>query len=338
MPAPCSCRWRRSPGPSWSWPASAGRSGLIWRGRARRWRPWPSSWVTGGGCSSWTTWSRSFRPPATWASCSARCAGLDILATSRTVLGLRAEREYPVPPLPLPVYSAGTPVGELASSPAVALFIDRARAVRPGFALTEGNARGGGADLPSPGGPAAGHRAGRRPHPATRPRRTAAPAGQPRWTRWEQARWTCPSASAPCGPRSSGAWACWMTRSGSCWRPRPSSPTVGPLEAAAQVSGLGADRTLDLTEALARHSLIQIDSPGRRLRPRMLETVREFIAERLAARPDAAEIERRHAGYYRALAGQADRPLRGPGPERVAGAPAGRGRQPGRHRALVPGP
>jgi tetratricopeptide (TPR) repeat protein len=78
------------------------------------------------------------------------------------------------------------------------------------------------------------------------------------------------------------------------------------------VSGLGVERALDLTEALARHSLIQIDSPDWRPRPRMLETVREFVAERLAARPDAAEIARRHAGYYLALAGQADRPLRGP--------------------------
>jgi hypothetical protein len=33
----------------------------------------------------------------------------------------------------------------------------------------------------------------------------------------------------------------------------------------------------------------------------------------LAARPDAAEVGRRHAGYYRALAEQADRPLRSPG-------------------------
>jgi len=33
----------------------------------------------------------------------------------------------------------------------------------------------------------------------------------------------------------------------------------------------------------------------------------------LAARPDAEEVRRRHAGYYRALAGQADRPLRGVG-------------------------
>jgi len=45
----------------------------------------------------------------------------------------------------------------------------------------------------------------------------------------------------------------------------------------------------------------------------MLGTVRAFVAERLAARPDAGEIRRRHAEYYRALAGQADRPLRGAG-------------------------
>src|SRR5262249_56761650 len=48
-------------------------------------------------------------------------------------------------------------------------------------------------------------------------------------------------------------------------------------------------------------------------RTRMLETVREFVAGRLAARPGADQIGRRHAGYYRALAEQADRPLRGPG-------------------------
>jgi predicted ATPase len=43
----------------------------------------------------------------------------------------------------------------------------------------------------------------------------------------------------------------------------------------------------------------------------MLETIRVFVAERLAARPDVAEIGRRHADHYRALAEQADRPLRG---------------------------
>jgi len=45
----------------------------------------------------------------------------------------------------------------------------------------------------------------------------------------------------------------------------------------------------------------------------MLETVQAFVAERLAARPDADQIRRRHADHYQALAEQADRPLRGVG-------------------------
>jgi hypothetical protein len=82
------------------------------------------------------------------------------------------------------------------------------------------------------------------------------------------------------------------------------------IRAVAQVAGLDEDRALQLCEALARHSLVAIDSTQLGPRARMLETVRAFVAERLAARPDAAEIGRRHAGYYRALAEQADRPLR----------------------------
>jgi tetratricopeptide (TPR) repeat protein len=85
------------------------------------------------------------------------------------------------------------------------------------------------------------------------------------------------------------------------------------IEAAAQVAGQDEDRALELTEALARHSLIQLDSTGRGPRSRLLETIRVFVAERLADRPDVAEVQRRHAGHYRALAEQADRPLRGAG-------------------------
>ena len=68
-----------------------------------------------------------------------RCPHVAILVTSRTALGLRAERDYPVPPLSLandPTLSVET----LIATPAVALFVDRARAVRPGFTLTKGNA------------------------------------------------------------------------------------------------------------------------------------------------------------------------------------------------------
>ena len=55
------------------------------------------------------------------------------------MLRLRAEREYVVRPLSLPNDPALS-VRELASTPAVALFVDRARAVRYDFELTTGNA------------------------------------------------------------------------------------------------------------------------------------------------------------------------------------------------------
>ena len=70
----------------------------------------------------------------------ARCPGLEILATSRTVLRLRAEREYPVGPLTVPAFSGRAPIEQLASLPAVQLFVDRAQAVRYDFALTDDNA------------------------------------------------------------------------------------------------------------------------------------------------------------------------------------------------------
>ena len=70
----------------------------------------------------------------------ARCPGLKILATSRTVLRLRAEREYPVGPLTVPRFASHPPLEELASLPAVHLFVDRARAVRYDLDLTEDNA------------------------------------------------------------------------------------------------------------------------------------------------------------------------------------------------------
>jgi Domain of unknown function (DUF4062) len=70
----------------------------------------------------------------------ARCRGVTILATSRTVLGLAAEREYLVSPLGLPPDPGTARLVELESSRAVALFVDRARAVRPDFTLTKANA------------------------------------------------------------------------------------------------------------------------------------------------------------------------------------------------------
>lgn len=68
------------------------------------------------------------------------CGGLKILATSRSPLGLRWERRFPVPPLDLPLLPHAGPE-QIAASPAVALFADRAQAVRLDFVLNGGNAQ-----------------------------------------------------------------------------------------------------------------------------------------------------------------------------------------------------
>ena len=57
------------------------------------------------------------------------------------------------------------------------------------------------------------------------------------------------------------------------------------VQAAAPVAGLEEDRVLELSEALARHSLVYAGSTELGSRTRMLETIRVFVAERLAAGP-----------------------------------------------------
>jgi non-specific serine/threonine protein kinase len=64
---------------------------------------------------------------------------LKVLVTSRALLRLRVEREYAVPPLGLPTGQSPLPAAELERYGAVALFVERAREVRRGFALTEEN-------------------------------------------------------------------------------------------------------------------------------------------------------------------------------------------------------
>src|SRR5688572_5726526 len=66
--------------------------------------------------------------------------GLKVLATSRARLGLQAEHEYRVEPMPIPDQESLPPLAELTSFDAIELFTSRAQALRPGFSLTEENA------------------------------------------------------------------------------------------------------------------------------------------------------------------------------------------------------
>ncbi|MEU7900435.1 BTAD domain-containing putative transcriptional regulator [Nonomuraea sp. NPDC049152] len=67
----------------------------------------------------------------------ARCPGVDVLAASREPLGITGEVLSRVPPLAVP--EKGASAAETAASPAVRLFADRGRSVRPGFSVDDGN-------------------------------------------------------------------------------------------------------------------------------------------------------------------------------------------------------
>jgi len=71
----------------------------------------------------------------------AACPQLKILVTSREVLHVHAEHEFPVPPLALPDPGHLPDLAALSHYAAVALFLQRAQAVKPDFQLTQANAR-----------------------------------------------------------------------------------------------------------------------------------------------------------------------------------------------------
>jgi predicted ATPase/DNA-binding CsgD family transcriptional regulator len=68
------------------------------------------------------------------------CHHLRIMVTSRVPLHLTGEQEFPVPPLTIPTTRTTTAVERAMEYEAMALFVQRARAVNPTFALTAANA------------------------------------------------------------------------------------------------------------------------------------------------------------------------------------------------------
>ncbi len=68
------------------------------------------------------------------------CPDLQILVTSRVVLHIYGEREFPVPPLELPADETLSSPAALMECASIALFAQRAAAARPDFSLTAANA------------------------------------------------------------------------------------------------------------------------------------------------------------------------------------------------------
>jgi hypothetical protein len=77
------------------------------------------------------------------------------------------------------------------------------------------------------------------------------------------------------------------------------------------IAHLTEDRTLDLLDALAGHSLITVDAVDPAPRFHMLAAVRDLAEERLAGSEDLADVERRHAEHFGAFVANADWPAEG---------------------------
>jgi predicted ATPase/DNA-binding XRE family transcriptional regulator len=239
----------------------------------------------------------------------AASAHLTVLATSRAPLRLRSERELPVGPLAIPARDdAAPPLAGLASVPAVRLFVERAQAVAPGFALTNDTAPAVTAicrrleGLPLalelaaarikllPPAALLGRLERQLPLLVAGPR--DAPARQR--TMRDAIAWSHDLLS----PEEQASFRTLAVFAGA-WT----------LEAAAAVSGLPAAETLNLLDALLEQSLVvgRADETAEMPRFAMLETIREFGLERLAAEGQEASVRDRHAFYYRDLVATLDR-------------------------------
>ena len=231
---------------------------------------------------------------------------LVILATSRRPLHLQGEHEVPVPPLAVP---GGGGAVEVAASGAAMLFAQQAHMVRPGFAITEGNA----ADVAAicarlDGLPLAIELAASRAKLLS-PRAllarlgqglglTAADMGRPQ--RQQTLRDTIAWSYELLSPALAAAFRRMSVFAEGC-----------SLDALQAVAGVGrtdggeaaAADPLELAAELHDLSLITVtEGPDGEPRAGMLETIRDYALERLAESGEFDEACRRHAEHYAALA------------------------------------
>jgi predicted ATPase/DNA-binding CsgD family transcriptional regulator len=266
----------------------------------------------------------------------AACRNLKVLATSRAPLRVRWEHELPVPPLALPDLTRLGPAEEVAKAPAVGLFLQRAQAVRHDFRLTAENAPAvAEICVRLDGLPLAIELAAARVRLLSPrailarldPRLELLTGGgrdqPPRHQTMRAAlRWSYDLLDAP--QRAlfrrlgvfAGGWslaaAAAVASGGAGERgvTEDDGPGTGPPSAPPPAPPLGP--LLDRLTALVDQGLVRQEAlPDGEPRFGMLETLREFAAERLHACGEADDAFRRHAAYVLSLAQQADDALKG---------------------------
>lgn len=248
------------------------------------------------------------------------CPRLKILVTSRTPLHVRGEKEQPVPTLALPDRKSLPDVERLRQYAAVELFIQRVLDVKPDFTITPESLLAI-AEICTrlDGLPLAIELAAARIKILS-PQMMLARLEHRLPLLTEGAR-DLPARQQTL--RSAIDWSYNLLDESARTLFRRLSVFVGgwTLEAAEAVCKSDDDPGIDVLdglESLVDNSLLtQIEEPSGEPRFRMLETIREYALERLAASPrEGEEMRQRHAEYYLALAEVAEDKLRSA--ERVA--------------------
>lgn len=250
-----------------------------------------------------------------------QCPRLTVLATSREPLGIVGESLCQVQPLSTP--EPGATGREALDTPAVRLFIDRASLVRPGFVVTADNAAPvmeicrrldglplaielAAARLRNLTAEAIAARLGNRFRLLTGGNRTAMPRHQTlravvAWS-WELLTGSERVLAERLSVFPGGATA--ETAEAVCAQDAPDSGAALPVDSVA-----------DLLMLLADKSLLVVVEPtglddGAQPRYRMLETIREFAAERLSEQGETQALRAAHAQYFLDLAETAEPMLR----------------------------
>jgi predicted ATPase/DNA-binding SARP family transcriptional activator len=234
---------------------------------------------------------------------------LTVLATSRAPLGLAAEREFRLGPLAIPAdakYSAA----DLEDVASVVLFVERAKAARRDFELTDTNAESVGrlcARLE--GVPLALELAAARMKLMT-------PAALLERLDGRLTALSAKRRGAPSRHETLRATLDWsyelLDQPARLLLARLAICVDGfTLDAAAEVGGAAPETVIDEVEALVDHSLV-VPVDGNEPRFRMLETVREYAADRLDQSEEAPATAQAHLAHFLALAEEAEPELMGP--------------------------
>jgi predicted ATPase/DNA-binding XRE family transcriptional regulator len=240
----------------------------------------------------------------------AAAPGLKVVVTSREALRLRGEHEFAVPPLALPDRRRLPSPEALSQVAAVRLFLARALEVKPDFAVTDANAAAV-AEICArlDGLPLAIELAAARI-------KTLSSAGLLARLSGRLDLLTTGARDLPARHRTLRAALEW-----SYDLLDPAAQTLfarlavfaggGTVEAVAAICHDAPD-ALDGLARLVDKSLVRQDAAGdQERRFSMLETIREYAAERLEVSGERAAIQARHAVYYLALAEAEEPAVRG---------------------------